>query len=273
MADRIGSVPPQLSKAELNETVREADSFADDAVAASIKAKMDADRRVREGRTQDRSKASLDQAKHKLGGLSTFQRTYQNDQDRKAKLMRESGNVFNGGLQKKVSKDGRIRSGESIEDIELRIEEIWNEIGGIFFEIEAGGMDTLMKEIESDPDLMRAYQQGVEHLMAMGRWQGQTAARLNKMMQLLRRLQQMEAQARQILQEVLTGGTGLQLLGDPRLTFKKMFDRLTQWPRRVRPGYRPETDEEFDLFIGWVFEPPAYDDDEISAVEAVELLG
>ena len=75
------------------------------------------------------------------------------------------------------------------------------------------------------------------------------------------RAAKMELQLRHQLQLLLAGGVGLTLLADPRLTFKRLFDRIRRWPKRVRPGHRPESDEDFDAFLSWVFEPPATPDD------------
>lgn len=89
----------------------------------------------------------------------------------------------------------------------------------------------------------------------------------NRQAYIEQRLLKMELQLRNQMQLLLAGGVGLTLLADPRLTFKRLFDRIGKWPRRVRPGRRPESDEDFDAFLSWVFEPPAVpeaDQDEVS---------
>ncbi len=79
--------------------------------------------------------------------------------------------------------------------------------------------------------------------------------------QLENRMMRLELQLKQQFVQLLAGGLGFRLLDDPRLTFRHLFDRMGRWPRRVRPGRRPETDEEFDAFLTWVFEPPAPPED------------
>ena len=76
-----------------------------------------------------------------------------------------------------------------------------------------------------------------------------------------------EAQAKHVFQLLVSGGVGLGLLSDPKLTFKRVFERIKKWPARVHPGRHPETEAEFDLFFAWIFEPPAnpfVTDDELS---------
>jgi hypothetical protein len=58
------------------------------------------------------------------------------------------------------------------------------------------------------------------------------------------------------LQQLVIGGMGMALLSDPKITFKRLCDRINRWPKRIRPGKAPVTDQEFDAFIGWIFEPP-----------------
>lgn len=69
------------------------------------------------------------------------------------------------------------------------------------------------------------------------------------------RLVRLEREAKFQLQHLIAGGVGLTFLADPKLTFRKLFDRIAKWPSYVRPGYRPETDADIDAFLAWVFEP------------------
>lgn len=66
----------------------------------------------------------------------------------------------------------------------------------------------------------------------------------------------LETTAKHQIQHMLAGGIGLSLLGDPKLTFKRLFDQIHAWPKAVPPGYRPESEADFDQFLSWVFEPP-----------------
>ncbi len=129
-----------------------------------------------------------------------------------------------------------------------------NSITEILGELHEGGLDTLMKNMGSDIDLARISEFQLDQM------RGPMAERIRRITVLLQRLQQAEMRAKLLLMHVVTGGTGLQLLNDPRATFRELFKRINEWPRRVKPGKFPETDEEFDEFIAWIFAPPGMPD-------------
>ncbi len=109
----------------------------------------------------------------------------------------------------------------------------------------------------------------MDHLHDLDAQAMQTAANVNlppndlaaRTQALTLQQQRMEMQARFVLSQLLTSGQGFPLLSDWRFTFKKLFDRLKRWPRRVRPGHRPETDEDMNAFLAWIFEPPDLPED------------
>ena len=67
---------------------------------------------------------------------------------------------------------------------------------------------------------------------------------------------QVELQIKDAFMQLVTTGFGAGLLADPRLAFKRLFDRFRRWPRGIRPGHRPQTDSDIDALIAWFFEPP-----------------
>ena len=69
------------------------------------------------------------------------------------------------------------------------------------------------------------------------------------------RMAKLEREAKYQLQHLMAGGVGMTLMADPRLTFRRLFARITAWPKAVRPGYRPETEEDINAFLAWAFEP------------------
>lgn len=72
----------------------------------------------------------------------------------------------------------------------------------------------------------------------------------------LEQFEKMKMQMKELLQMILLGGAGLMLQQDPRATFKPLFRRFKRWPSYMPPGYFPESDEDFDVFVGWIFTAP-----------------
>lgn len=64
------------------------------------------------------------------------------------------------------------------------------------------------------------------------------------------------AAAKHHLQGLLAGGVGLSLAGDPRITFRRLLDRIERWPLDVAPGHAPSSEADFDAFLTWAFSPP-----------------
>jgi hypothetical protein len=102
----------------------------------------------------------------------------------------------------------------------------------------------------------------IERLNELERQVADSAARLpptdlaSRAAALALQQRRLEAQVRFACQGLLAGGLGFALLNDPRRTFERLIRRWRPWPRRIRPGHLPETDEEMDQFLAWVFEPP-----------------
>jgi hypothetical protein len=258
MVEKIGggNGGPQVPEPK-DDAYHVADGFADDAVGAGIKHGEAVRTRGDPNRAALTAHAQMKAARHQIAATSTFARAEAKDQEKKSKIFRESGTARRDGLK---AARGRQKVNE-VDEIDIRVEELMEDLASIIDEIEEAGLDTLMKEVESDPDLLKARLQKLGENLA-----GPTGARLAKLQRLLKRLRQAEIEAKTTLQHVLTGGSGIQLLNDPRITFKKLFERIALWPRRIPPGRRPETDEEFNAFIGWVFLPPDAPE-ELKAVE------
>lgn len=60
-----------------------------------------------------------------------------------------------------------------------------------------------------------------------------------------------------LLQHLIAGGIGVTLSSDPDVTFRRLFDGLAAWPARVPPGHRPQSGDDYDAFLSWVFRPDA----------------
>ena len=58
-----------------------------------------------------------------------------------------------------------------------------------------------------------------------------------------------------LLQHLIAGGIGVTLGSDPDVTFRRLFDGLAAWPARVPPGHRPQSGDDYDAFLSWVFRP------------------
>lgn len=83
-----------------------------------------------------------------------------------------------------------------------------------------------------------------------------TAETAQRRLLLKERRVRLETAAKHQIQHLLASGIGLSLLADPKVTFKRLFDKMLIWPQAVQPGYRPESEADFDKFLAWVFEPP-----------------
>jgi hypothetical protein len=124
---------------------------------------------------------------------------------------------------------------------------------------ESEGLERVEQRLESLFGHLRTLDEETEHA-ATGQRGAEPALEAGTkppLHQIENRMLRLELQLKQQFVQLLAGGLGFRLLDDPRITFARLFDRLGRWPRRVRPGSRPETDEEFDEFLSWVFEPPA----------------
>ena len=82
--------------------------------------------------------------------------------------------------------------------------------------------------------------------------------------QLDARARKLEQDVKQQLQLLLSGAVGLSMRGDVRLTFRPIFARIKRWPARVRPGRVPVSDEDFDIFLAWIFAPPEVAQDDVA---------
>ena len=203
-----------------------------DKVAAEIKEKELAKLRGDPNRLAQASAERLEAAKQKVVSTETSAQAQDNPSGRPG-FTRQ-------GVR--VGKSGRLTEAD---EVEVRLEALLGELCGIIAEIETGGLDTLMKELESDPE-------AVHNRPASG----PMAQRLAKINRLIKRMRETEQQAKSALQMVLTGNTGVKLLNSPELTFKALFDRIDPWPSRIPPSHRPKTAEDFNALIAWAFAPP-----------------
>ena len=74
-------------------------------------------------------------------------------------------------------------------------------------------------------------------------------------------LGRMTLELRAILRFLLSGGLGFRLSQDPHETFRRLWQRLRRWPKHIPPGVCPESAEDYDAFIAWVFAAPPPPDD------------
>jgi hypothetical protein len=219
-------------------------SFHDDHIGSHIKfseaekARLVADRFVQEAPRR------ILQDQQRVVEAGAFRPAQQEDDEvRRADRNRQAQQRPRGGGRKRgPRRDPRTIAGgtePSVQRVEDKIEALWGDLEAIEEQLAAWD-ETVHAAPESQPDAAAQVDAAAE------------AQRLR----LADRKQRLETAAKQQLQLLLAGGIGLSLLGDPRLTFKRLFERIETWPKGVTPGHKPVTPEEFDAFVAYVFEPP-----------------
>ena len=154
--------------------------------------------------------------------------------------------------RKAVREQALLQEEEHLGRVEQRIGELASDIDSVAAELEnLGSFELLMEELaeaktQTNPD---------GHPVKLSPQQVRLQA-------LIMRLAKLEVAFKQQFMLLLAGGIGFTINQDPRLTFKRLFDRFKRWPKRARPGHQPQTDEEYDEFVAWVFEPPSPPEDE-----------
>lgn len=169
--------------------------------------------------------------------------------DEMSRLARARGDDNDADGHKPVLREGKsLVQQETFGKVEQRIGDLVRDMNSLMAELEKLGAPTTRKVAHENA--------------AIPAGTAQLSPEQERLNALLRRLVGLEVQTKQQIQLLLAGGVGLSLSSDPRLTFKRLFDRFKRWPKGVRPGHRPETDADFDVFLAWVFEPPGSPTDE-----------
>lgn len=234
---KIGPLPPpdwDLPDPEGADPNHPGASFNDDHVAARLKNEEAAQARIANDRYVDEAPKPIIRQYEKVEESAAFKATADDELARRARLRDEilrRGGSRRGNASRQREADPY--ADPDVDHVEERVELL------------LADMEQIMEELGDLDDAGAGTQATPSHLPA------ERAALLQE------RLVRLELQAKVQLQLLLAGGIGLSLLGDPRVTFKRLFDRIRKWPKAVRPGRRPESDEDFDTFLAWIFEPPS----------------
>lgn len=220
------------------------DNFADDAIAAHTKNSESARDRNRLGRKDIESKDRLEIAQRRVREAKQGHNSSEKDSLDAGERRRTEG------LTQSTTRGGL--AAETLVQQELQIKGAMEELQALLLQVDlAGGLEALeavaRRSVRGDGKI-RDY---------VGAEPGRLAGNMAKLLELNAKLIEAEARIKGQLQHLLVGGVGFALLSDPRLSFRRLLERINTWPKRVRPGRHPITDEDFDDFIAWVFEPPA----------------
>lgn len=225
------SAPSDLSRPDA--------SFHDDHVGGRLKQEEAARQRAVSDRfLQQQPKRIVDEG-IKVTEAGAFRPTHEDDVQKRAR--REAGRRVRQGAQPQVAMAGHKVPTQAEMDaarIEARLEVLLADIQALHEAIAASQEDIL----------------GGGHSNEGG--QSGDEAPLDEALEAqAARLLHLEREAKHQLQHLVSGGIGLTFYADPKLTFRRLFDRIARWPAYVRPGYKPETDADIDAFLAWVFEP------------------
>lgn len=223
------NVPSDLSRPDA--------SFHDDHVGGRLKSEEAArDRAVADRFLQQQPKRIVDEG-IKVQEAGAFRPTHEDELQKRAR--REAGRQVRQGRRPVAAQTQKPMSQQEMDAarIEARVE-------------------TLLANMQALHEAISAAQ---EDILGQGQHdaQGDQAAEAPnpELEAQAARLLQLEQEAKFQLQHLISGGVGLTFLADPKLTFRRLFDRIAKWPVYVRPGFRPETEADIDVFLAWVFEP------------------
>lgn len=214
-------------------------SFHDDHVGGRLKSEESARQRAVADRfLQQQPKRIVDEG-IKVSEAGAFRPTHEDDIQKRAR--REAGRRVRQGGQPQTATVGHKTLTQAEMDaarIEARVEVLLADmqalheaIGAAQEDILGGGHGGGDEQTDDDAPLDEALEAQAARLMHL------------------------EREAKYQLQHLVSGGTGLAFFSDPKLTFRRLFDRIAKWPSYVRPGFKPETDADIDAFLAWVFEP------------------
>lgn len=227
-------------------------SFHDDHVGGRLKSDEAAKARLVSDRFVADVPRRIVDAQAKVTEAAAFRPAQEDDEARRAE--RRTRNTPRGpGRRSKrhVRRDPRTIAGGAepgVDRIEDKIEALWGDLQAITRLLDDEADDT---DFQHEPHSQDEHEPpSDDEAMTLAETRKIERARLTE------RQQRLEIAAKQQLQLLLAGGIGLNLMGDPRVTFRRLFDRIELWPPQVRPGRRPETVEEFDIFVAYVFAPP-----------------
>jgi hypothetical protein len=230
-------------------------SFHDDHVGGRIKTDEAAKARLVNDRFVADVPRRIIDAQAKVSEAGAFRPTQEDEEARRAeRRTRNMPRGPNGRAKRIPRRDPRTIAGGTepgVDRVEDKIEALWGDLEAITRALD----DEAAQEQAQDEQTPQSDEEAAQDIAAVQELELERA-------RLLARQLRLETAAKQQLQLLLAGGIGLSLMADPRQTFRRLFDRIEHWPPQVKPGKRPETDEEFDIFLAYVFAPPGTDDEE-----------
>lgn len=259
MADSIGgSGGPKPPTAD--ELSRPDVGFHDDKVGGQLKGDEAARQRAA-GKIAQRRPQRLENEQKEVGAVSRFTASHRDDSVRqearkqralvagtgrappKARSASAGGTKLNAADREMQRLEGRVAL--SMSTLRLLDEELTELTDA------QAAQQPLVAAVDPDEERQgdaqqRPHPQGPE---------AETTALQAKAEAVLERMLRANQEARYQLQFLIAGGSGLVLSPDPKLTFRRIFERLECWPRQVPPGRTPDTEEDFDAFLAWVFAP------------------
>jgi hypothetical protein len=206
-------------------------SFNDDHVGGRLKAEEAAKKRAVADRFLQQQPRRITNEAIKISEAGAFRPTHEDEAQQRAR--REAGRRERPGTKSRGTARSRPISAQE-EDV-MRLEE---RVENLLAAMEAIGQEEQQTSHDGSASA-----------------HGETEAHLDPHQARAARLLKLEREAKFQLQHLLAGGVGMTFMADPRLTFRRLFTRITAWPQGVRPGHKPQSDADIDAFLAWVFEP------------------
>lgn len=225
-----------------DDTFHVSDSFADDVVGAQLKLSESARQKAaRERRTAEARRRLANWMK--VREASTFGNA---DQENTGRTFVKGGPQAAQTEVQEASRDTHALKSQTLEQQEKVAAQLFEELNVLLEEIDAlGGFATL-----------QASSQGAHDAAVQGR--------LAQLLELSQQKAAYERRVRDLLMVLLSGGFGFEVMGDPKLTFRRLFSRIRQWPSSIPPGQLPKSADDYDAFVAWIFAPPDIDPRELS---------
>ncbi len=199
------------------------ESFADDALGASLSRREANDKEAAKDRERAESARRLS---HWMKVYQAHTAHFDRDEARRPTLPADQRHAAEQEALTAARGRAEVHADSSLAKQESVIARIMQEL------------TTLIHELE-----------GMERLAAL-------EDHATRVLQLSAKIESLESQARSAFSLLLGGMFGFRLYKDPRLTFTRLFERIAKWPARIPPHRRPEAETDFDSFIAWVFAAP-----------------
>ncbi|MBN1959402.1 MAG: hypothetical protein JW841_00525 [Deltaproteobacteria bacterium] len=241
-----GNQSPNLGALSNGDNTVDADeTFQDDLIGAKLKQQEAAKRRNAQERANADSRRRLAQWQ-KVMATSTF--TNEGDQQERQRINKNKQTSFESQALETASNSASMMGEATIEQHETKVVELMEELNAVLEQI-------------NHLEMLGASQEVLDEIGQNSQTSETALKQTAKLLELSQQISAIENAVKDILMAMLIGGLGFRLYNDPRITFKRLLTRISHWPNNIPPQRHPQSQEEFDAFIAWVFSPIAIQED------------